>query len=311
MIRSNHFHSPLRRTYNFSLFLSKILQGKEGHDRGSAVRTDERKMAFGNILDQTFLCLVGEGVTKHDSVAASLARHRPFDESWGHQSGIGRSTLQCLQVLEKVLSGGELVGDTGHALEKERLGRMSRELDGEAPLAQQVLVLLHNCKLSGRKGYSLGRQERHGSKERSLLVSAVFLRSRLGNQSPLQPFQPNPFRCCVLVHDTEQPTGIDDDELAVLNGPNWQQGAYYLGDWAPMLYVVQSWRNLIAIDTRRCDELAAWMPPKVPICGTDLLSHGVDKGPVIGHMLKAAEDKWVASLFTIQKRALLKWLLGN
>ena len=92
---------------------------------------------------------------------------------------------------------------------------MSREVDGEAPLGQQVLVLLHNCKLSGRKGYSLGRQERHGSKERSLLISAVFLRRRLGNQSPLQPFQPNSFRCCVLVHDTEQPTGIDDDELIV------------------------------------------------------------------------------------------------
>ena len=150
MIRSNPFHSPLQRTCNLPLFLSKILQGKEGHDRGSAVRADEREMAFGNILDQTFLCLVGEGVTKHDSVAASLARNRPFDESWGHQSGIGRSTLQCLQVLEKVLSGGDLVGDTGHALEEERLRRMIREVDGEAPLGQQVLVLLHNCKLSGR-----------------------------------------------------------------------------------------------------------------------------------------------------------------
>ena len=97
----------------------------------------------------------------------------------------------------------------------------------------------------------------------------------------------------------------------MLKGPNWQQGAYYLGGWAAMLYAVQSWRNLTAIDTRRCDELAAWMPPKVPICGTDLLSHGVDNGPAIGHMLKSAEDKWVASHFTLQKRALLQWLLGN
>ena len=110
---------------------------------------------------------------------------------------------------------------------------------------------------------------------------------------------------------TRLDVGINDDELAMLKGPNWQQGAYYLGDWAAMLYAVQSWRNLTAIDTRRCDELAAWMPPKVPICGTDLLSHGVDNGPAIGHMLKAAEDKWVASHFTLQKRALLEWLLGN
>ena len=105
--------------------------------------------------------------------------------------------------------------------------------------------------------------------------------------------------------------GINDDELAMLKGPNWQQGAYYLGDWAAMLYAVQSWRNLTAIDTRRCDELAAWMRPKVPICGTDLLSHGVDNGPVIGHMLKEAEKMWVASNFTLTKSALLDWLFEN
>ena len=105
--------------------------------------------------------------------------------------------------------------------------------------------------------------------------------------------------------------GIDDDELAVLNGPNWQQGAYYLGDWAPMLYVVQSWRNLIAINTRRCDELAAWIPPKIPICGADLLSHGVDNGPAMGHTLRKIEKKWVASHFTLKKPALLGWLFGN
>ena len=89
--------------------------------------------------------------------------------------------------------------------------------------------------------------------------------------------------------------GINDDELAILNGPKWQQGAYYLGDWASMLYAVQSWRNLAGVDKRRCDELAAWTPPKIPICGTDLLSHGVDNGRAIGHMLSIAEQRWVAS----------------
>ena len=110
---------------------------------------------------------------------------------------------------------------------------------------------------------------------------------------------------------TRLDVGINDDELAILKGPNWQQGAYYLGDWAAMLYAVQSWRNLTAIDKRRCDELAAWMPPKVPICGTDLLSHGVDNGPAIGHMLKySGGQRWVASHFTLQKRALLNGYLG-
>ncbi len=105
--------------------------------------------------------------------------------------------------------------------------------------------------------------------------------------------------------------GVNDDELAKLNGPKWQQGAYYLGDWASMLYAVQSWRNLTVIDRRRCDELAAWMPPKIPICGTDLLSHGVDNGRAIGHMLRRAEERWVESDFTLKKAALLEWLFGS
>ena len=78
-----------------------------------------------------------------------------------------------------------------------------------------------------------------------------------------------------------------------------------------MLYAVQSWRNHAAIDTLRCEELAAWRPPKIPICGTDLLSHGVDKGPTLGHMLKAVEQKWVESDFTLKKPALLDWLRRN
>ena len=105
--------------------------------------------------------------------------------------------------------------------------------------------------------------------------------------------------------------GINDEELAMLKGPRWHQAAYYLGDWAPMLYAVQSWRNLTVIDMRRFDELAAWMPPKSPICGTDLLSHGVDNGPAIGHLLRSAEKRWVASNFTLEKSALLDWLFGN
>jgi poly(A) polymerase len=102
--------------------------------------------------------------------------------------------------------------------------------------------------------------------------------------------------------------GINDTELAKLNGPIWQQGAYYLGEWAPMLYAVQSWRNLTALDTRRFNELTAWKPPKMPICGTDLLSHGVDKGPALGHMLRSAEREWVESNFRLKKSALLEWI---
>ncbi len=105
--------------------------------------------------------------------------------------------------------------------------------------------------------------------------------------------------------------GISGENLELLGGPKWQQGAYYLGGLAAMLYAVQSWRNLVAIDTQRCAELAAWIPPKSPICGTDLLSHGVDNGVAIGHMLSIAEKRWVKSNFTLGKPALLEWLLSN
>ena len=100
-------------------------------------------------------------------------------------------------------------------------------------------------------------------------------------------------------------TGISDRELARLGGSKWQQGAYYLGEFAAMIYVVQSWRNLSVIDTRRCAELVAWIPPKSPICSADLLSHGVDSGPALGQMLRDGEAMWVASNFTLKKSALL------
>ena len=105
--------------------------------------------------------------------------------------------------------------------------------------------------------------------------------------------------------------GINDDELEMLNGPRWRQVAYYLGDWSAMLYAVQSWRHLTTVDTGRFDELAAWKQPKLPICGTDLLSHGVDNGRTIGQLLSKAERKWVSSNFTLGRSALLEWILRD
>ena len=89
--------------------------------------------------------------------------------------------------------------------------------------------------------------------------------------------------------------GINDDELAMLNGPRWQQGAYYLGAWAPMLYAVQAWRPLTVIDRRRCDDLVGGCRQNTNF-GTDLLSHGVDNGPSIGQMLREAEKIWVLQI---------------
>ena len=105
--------------------------------------------------------------------------------------------------------------------------------------------------------------------------------------------------------------GINSDELELLNSDSWQQTAYYIGDWRAMLYVVQSFRNKTPINLARCRELAFWKPPQNPICGADLLSHGVDNGRLIGQMLKRAEQRWVSTNFTIDKTELSYWLFKN
>ena len=105
--------------------------------------------------------------------------------------------------------------------------------------------------------------------------------------------------------------GISSAELACLNGESWKQTAYCLGDWKTVLYVVQSLRNNTIINVARCSELAFWTLPQNPICGTDLLSHGVDNGLRIGQMLRSAESRWVSSNFTLEKSELLHWLLTD
>ena len=105
--------------------------------------------------------------------------------------------------------------------------------------------------------------------------------------------------------------GISSDELAFLNGENWRQTAYHIGDWSAMLYIAQSVRNKIPINVTRCSELALWEPPRNPICGADLLSHGVDNGPAIGQLLSKVENHWVSSDFSKGKTELLDWLFRN
>ena len=105
--------------------------------------------------------------------------------------------------------------------------------------------------------------------------------------------------------------GLGDDDLAMLSGARWRQAVYYLGDMAALLFAVQSWRNGHVLDASRLAEFKVWTPPKNPICGADLLSHGVDNGPALGQMLDDAERRWVTSNFTFGKAALLEWLFGN
>ena len=105
--------------------------------------------------------------------------------------------------------------------------------------------------------------------------------------------------------------GLSDDDMTMLSGARWRQVAYYLGDMAGLLFAVQSWRNGHALDASRLAEFTSWTPPQNPICGADLLSHGVDNGHGLGQMLKEAERQWVTSNFTLGKATLLEWLFGN
>lgn len=105
--------------------------------------------------------------------------------------------------------------------------------------------------------------------------------------------------------------GLDDVALAGLNGPRWQKTAYWCQPHAAALYVVQSLRNSTSPDGSRLDRLLSWAPPRYPLRGADLLSHGVDNGPAVGQMLKDAEARWVASGFRLEKAALLNWLIGD
>ena len=105
--------------------------------------------------------------------------------------------------------------------------------------------------------------------------------------------------------------GLGHDGMTMLSGARWRQAVYYLGDMTALLFAVQSWRNGHVLDASRLAEFTLWTPPQNPICGTDLLSHGVDNGPSIGQLLEEAERLWVSSNFTLGKAALLDRLIGN
>ena len=88
----------------------------------------------------------------------------------------------------------------------------------------------------------------------------------------------------------------------------WQRAIWRLrrdGVNAGLVYAVATARAGGDVDLAHAAALACWDPPKCPISGTDLLSHGVDNGPAVGQMLDAIEQKWVDSSFTLTRKELL------
>ena len=88
----------------------------------------------------------------------------------------------------------------------------------------------------------------------------------------------------------------------------WQRSCWALhrdGVNAGLVYLVATARADADGDLAHAAALACWDPPKFPISGADLLSHGVDNGPALGQMLKSTEEKWVNSSFNLTKKELL------
>jgi len=61
---------------------------------------------------------------------------------------------------------------------------------------------------------------------------------------------------------------------------------------------VESLRRLIAY-------VGKWQRPVFPLSGKDLVAAGMEPGPTVGERLKALEDRWIESDFTLGREALL------
>jgi poly(A) polymerase len=60
-----------------------------------------------------------------------------------------------------------------------------------------------------------------------------------------------------------------------------------------------AWREHLALPER-------WKAPVFPVKGEDMLAAGLEKGPAIGQKLRALEAAWIASDFTMTRKALLE-----
>ena len=97
--------------------------------------------------------------------------------------------------------------------------------------------------------------------------------------------------------------------FAQLTALNWRQSAFFMERRSAAFYACAAWRLGKALDRQHYRTLFQWRPPKLPVSGADLLSHGVDKGQALGQMLYEAEELWVQSDFTMTKSALLAVLV--
>jgi poly(A) polymerase len=58
------------------------------------------------------------------------------------------------------------------------------------------------------------------------------------------------------------------------------------------------WRNLVTLPQR-------WCPPVFPLKAADFIARGFAQGPALGHLLRLAEDAWLAANFPLDEPALI------
>ena len=90
-------------------------------------------------------------------------------------------------------------------------------------------------------------------------------------------------------------------EFDALTGTRWRHATYWRlrGGGSPAARLVVAAARLgCGIAADHLARIIHWTPPIFPLTGAALLSHGVDKGPVVGEMLRKAEQIWVSEDFT-------------
>ena len=116
-------------------------------------------------------------------------------------------------------------------------------------------------------------------------------------------------RRCLEALDRADPENV----CRALGTDRWRRAAYDIrktGMSPAAVLAVASARAGRAVAATHLAEIHGWQPPVFPVTGADLLSHGVDKGPALGEMLRRLEQHWVTADFR-PGRADLVALIGS
>ena len=111
-------------------------------------------------------------------------------------------------------------------------------------------------------------------------------------------------RHCLQSLDSAAP----DRMCRLLQEAGWRRTAYDIrkrGMSPAAILAVAAARTGARPASSHLADLHGWQPPEFPLTGTDLLSHGVDKGPALGEMLRGLERHWVAEDFVPTRTALI------